>query len=86
MIKSFTMRLGLILALSIATLVFLLTIALTSLISHRASDALEKEIGERLSTTSHQLADKLDFYMWSRYQEVQLLQGLDLEDRDVWWR
>jgi len=82
MIKSFTMRLGLILALSIATLVFLLTIALTSLISHRASDSLEQEIGERLSTTSHQLADKLDFYMWSRYQEVQLLQGLDLEDRD----
>ncbi|MDA5560402.1 hypothetical protein PJK55_06595 [Exiguobacterium sp. MMG028] len=40
MIKSFTMRLGLILALSIATLVFLLTIALTSLISHRASDSL----------------------------------------------
>ena len=83
MIKSFTMRLGLILALSIATLVFLLTIALTSLISHRASDSLEQEIGERLSTTSHQLADKLDFYMWSRYQEVQLLQGLDLEDRDA---
>ncbi|WP_214702558.1 MULTISPECIES: diguanylate cyclase [unclassified Exiguobacterium] len=80
MIKSFTMRLGLILALSIATLVFLLTIALTSLISHRASDSLEQEIGERLSTTSHQLADKLDFYMWSRYQEVQLLQGLDLEE------
>ncbi|MCT4786990.1 PDC sensor domain-containing protein, partial [Exiguobacterium aestuarii] len=83
MIKSFTMRLGLILALSIATLVFLLTIALTSLISHRASDSLEQEIGERLSTTSHQLADKLDFYMWSRYQEVQLLQGLDLEDPDA---
>lgn len=81
--KSFTMRLGLILALSIATLVFLLTIALTSLISHRASDSLEQEIGERLSTTSHQLADKLDFYMWSRYQEVQLLQGLDLEDPDA---
>ncbi|MDE0562175.1 PDC sensor domain-containing protein [Exiguobacterium sp. B2(2022)] len=83
MIKSFTMRLGLILALSIATLVFLLTIALTSLISHRASDSLEQEIGKRLSTTSHQLADKLDFYMWSRYQEVQLLQGLDLEDPDA---
>lgn len=75
--KSFSMRLGLILALSIATLVFLLTITLTYMTSQRSAASLEAEIGERLSMTSHQLVDKLDFYMWSRYQEVQLLQGLD---------
>lgn len=71
------MRLGLILALSIATLVFLLTITLTYMTSQRSAASLEAEIGERLSMTSHQLVDKLDFYMWSRYQEIQLLQGLD---------
>lgn len=75
--KSFSMRLGLILALSIATLVFLLTITLTYMTSQRSAASLEAEIGERLSMTSHQLVDKLDFYMWSRYQEIQLLQGLD---------
>ncbi|TCI53814.1 sensor domain-containing diguanylate cyclase [Exiguobacterium sp. SH1S21] len=75
--KSFSMRLGLILGLSIASLVFILTLALTYTISERSAASLEREIGERLSTTSHQLVDKLDFYMWSRYQEVQLLQGLD---------
>lgn len=75
--KSFSMRLGLILALSIATLVFILTLVLTYIISQRSAASLEQEIGERLSATSHQLVDKLDFYMWSRYQEVQLLQGLD---------
>lgn len=79
--KSFTMRLGLILALSIATLVFLLTLTLTYLISQRSADSLEQEIGEQLSTTSHQLVDKLDFYMWSRYKEVQLLQGLDWKEQ-----
>ncbi|TCI23549.1 diguanylate cyclase [Exiguobacterium sp. SL-9] len=75
--KSFSMRLGLILALSIATLVFLLTITLTYMTSQRSAASLEAEIGERLSMTSHQLVDKLDFYMWSRYQEIQLLQGLE---------
>lgn len=81
--KFVTMRLGLILALSIATLVFLLTVTLTYTISQRSGASLEEEIGERLSMTSHQLVDKLDFYMWSRYQEVQLLQGLDaLNDPD----
>lgn len=78
--KSFTMRLGMILALSIATLVFTLSVTLTLLIRDRATESLKQEIGAGLSTTSHQLADKLDFYMWSRYQEVQLLQGLDLRD------
>ncbi|WP_396129421.1 hypothetical protein [Exiguobacterium mexicanum] len=59
--KSFSMRLGLILALSIATLVFLLTITLTYMTSQRSAASLEAEIGERLSMTSHQLVDKLDF-------------------------
>lgn len=78
--KPFPMRLRLIVALSISILVFLLTLILTYSISQKSAASLEEEIGERLAMNSHQLVDKLDFYMWSRYQEVQLLQGLEALD------
>ncbi|MCR2804147.1 sensor domain-containing diguanylate cyclase [Paenibacillus soyae] len=47
------------------------------LISQRTSSELKKEIGGNLAGLAFQLSDKLDHYMWSRYNEILLLSGLE---------
>ncbi|WML58583.1 diguanylate cyclase domain-containing protein [Neobacillus sp. PS2-9] len=45
-------------------------------IGHQASEKIEKEIGNTLSATAYQMADKLDFFMWSRSGEIDVVSQL----------
>ncbi|MEK3883494.1 sensor domain-containing diguanylate cyclase [Paenibacillus sp. PL2-23] len=48
------------------------------LISQRTSQELRKEIGGNLSGLAFQMSDKLDHYMWSRYNEILMLSTLNV--------
>lgn len=74
--KKFSIRFDVLLALLIAGLFFVMTLSLTFLISNRATDRLQDEVGTTLSATAYQLSDKLDHYMWSRTAEVNVLRTL----------
>ncbi|OIN68309.1 diguanylate cyclase [Exiguobacterium sp. KRL4] len=73
---NWSIRFDALLALLIAVLFFIMTLCLTFLISHRATDRLKEEVGTTLSATAYQLSDKLDHYMWSRTAEVNVLRTL----------
>ncbi|WP_041255946.1 hypothetical protein [Exiguobacterium antarcticum] len=73
---NWSIRFDALLALLIAVLFFIMTLCLTFLISHRATDRLKDEVGTTLSATAYQLSDKLDHYMWSRTAEVNVLRTL----------
>ncbi|MEH7299404.1 diguanylate cyclase domain-containing protein [Neobacillus drentensis] len=45
-------------------------------IGHQASEKVENEIGNTLSATAYQMADKLDFFMWSRSGEIDIVSQL----------
>ncbi|WP_413305669.1 diguanylate cyclase [Bacillus sp. 1P10SD] len=45
-------------------------------IGHQACEKVEKEIGNSLSATAYQMADKLDFFMWSRSGEIDIVSQL----------
>jgi hypothetical protein len=66
----------------VAAIFALVIIGLTSVISiaisNQSSDILKKEIGHTLSTTAFQMADKLDYFMWSRIAEIEVISELDL--------
>ncbi len=55
-----------------------LTCLISIAISHQASSMLKKEIGNTLSTTAYQLADKLDYFMWSRIAEIDVISELEV--------
>ncbi|MEH7157545.1 sensor domain-containing diguanylate cyclase [Neobacillus drentensis] len=61
--------------------IFALTTILSLMIGQKSSDKIENEIGNTLSATAYQMADKLDFFMWSRVGEIDVLSQLkDLQE------
>lgn len=58
-------------------LVLLLTIILSLLLGRTAAGEMKQEIGEALSGTAYQMADKLDFFMFSRFGEIEVFSSLD---------
>lgn len=63
-------------ALMFAIGIIALAAILSYTIGHQASDKIEKEIGNTLSSTAYQMADKLDFFMWSRAGEIDIVSQL----------
>ncbi|WP_442596489.1 sensor domain-containing diguanylate cyclase [Neobacillus sp. D3-1R] len=59
-----------------AIVIFGLTIVLSFSIGKQSSEKVKNEIGHALSTTAYQMADKLDFFMWSRSAEMDILSQL----------
>jgi len=84
--KQVSIRFGTLVALSIALLVFILTLVLTYMIGSRSTRDIESKAGASLAASAHQLADKMDYSMWARKAEVDLLANLpvlqDPEERD----
>lgn len=61
--------------------IFALTTILSLMIGQKSSNKIENEIGNTLSATAYQMADKLDFFMWSRAGEIDVLSQLkDLQE------
>ncbi|WNB93854.1 diguanylate cyclase domain-containing protein [Bacillus sp. NEB1478] len=63
-------------ALTFAFFIFITTVFLSMTISKQSSKKLENEVGESLAGVAFQMADKLDYFMWSRYQEIQVFSQL----------
>ncbi|MDP4083123.1 MAG: diguanylate cyclase [Bacillota bacterium] len=63
-------------AIIFAAVIFSLTTILTISIGNHSSQKVKSEIGDTLSTVSYQMADKLDFFMWSRVGEMDILSQL----------
>lgn len=61
-----------------ALLIIVTTIAVSALISTKATSTIQGEVSESLERTAFQMADKLDHYMWSRFNEVSLLSQLQV--------
>lgn len=66
---------------TIVTLLFagmltILTFLLGSIFTEKATDVVQKEVGQSLEGYSFQMADKLDFFMATRFTEVQLVANL----------
>ncbi|WP_114570513.1 sensor domain-containing diguanylate cyclase [Exiguobacterium flavidum] len=74
--KQVSIRFGTLVALSIALLVFILTLVLTYTIGSRSTRDIENEAGASLAASAYQLADKMDYSMWARKAEVDLLANL----------
>lgn len=64
-------------AVSFVSIIAVLIIVISSIISFRTTEEYKNQIGNMLSQTSFQMADKLDHYMWSRYGEVSILSKLE---------
>ncbi|TCT12206.1 diguanylate cyclase (GGDEF)-like protein [Natranaerovirga pectinivora] len=64
-------------AITFGALIIGLTILLGILIGHKTSYEFRNEIGNALSETAFQMADKLDQYMWSRSGEIEILAELE---------
>ncbi|WP_438315305.1 sensor domain-containing diguanylate cyclase [Sporosarcina sp. FA9] len=58
---------------AIASLSILL---LSIIIGYRSTNIVEEEIGNALGETAHIMSNQLDQYMWSRYENVQLLSNI----------
>lgn len=58
--------------------IFGLTCVISIGISHQSSGMLKEEIGNTLSTTAYQMADKLDYFMWSRLAELEVISELEV--------
>jgi diguanylate cyclase (GGDEF)-like protein len=65
-------------ALSFALIIVIVITSVSIVYGQRTKTALEREIGESLTSLSHGMGDKLDRYMWSRYNEIILLGTLDV--------
>ncbi|MDR7072397.1 sensor domain-containing diguanylate cyclase [Fictibacillus barbaricus] len=64
-------------ALTFALFIFITTVFLSITISKQSSKKLEKEVGDSLAGVAFQMADKLDYFMWSRFQEIQVFSQLE---------
>ncbi|SFC30530.1 hypothetical protein SAMN05443252_102650 [Bacillus sp. OV322] len=71
-----SMKLRTIFAISFAFLIFIFSAILSSAISNRTTSQLKGEAGNSLYEAAFQMADKLDYFMWSRYSEVEVLSEL----------
>ncbi|KUP05952.1 diguanylate cyclase [Bacillus coahuilensis p1.1.43] len=72
-----TIKLRTFVALLFAVIIILLTVSLSYFIGQQSSEKVTAEIGNSLSTTAYQMADKLDFFMWSREGEIEVLSELE---------
>ncbi|MBH0155324.1 GGDEF domain-containing protein [Fictibacillus sp. 5RED26] len=61
------------LSVSISLIILATSLFLSIFISDKSSELLEKEIGNSLASSAFQLSHNLDSFMWSRYQELQVL-------------
>lgn len=71
-----SMKLRTIFAISFAFLILIFCAILSSAISSRTTSVLKGEAGNLLYGAAFQMADKLDYFMWSRYSEVDVLSEL----------
>lgn len=60
-------------ALFFGVIIIVLTMLLSITISRHSGETIKREIGNSLSTTAYNMADKLDYFMWSRIGEVEAL-------------
>ncbi|MHA6482244.1 sensor domain-containing diguanylate cyclase [Paenibacillus sp. strain BS8-2] len=72
------MKLSTYFALSFALIIVIVIASVSIIYGQRTKTSLEREIGESLSSISHGMGDKLDRYMWSRYNEILLFGTLDV--------
>lgn len=71
-------------ALSSAVLISLISLLLSWTIGNRASDEIERQIGSSLKETSYHMAEKLDYFMWSRAAEIDIISKLkDMKSPDT---
>ncbi|WP_068619876.1 sensor domain-containing diguanylate cyclase [Paenibacillus tuaregi] len=63
--------------LAFAGLIIVLTALLSLIIGRESSKEIENTIGSSLAEVSYQMAEKLDYFMWSRAGEIQVLSKLD---------
>ncbi|WP_259391666.1 diguanylate cyclase domain-containing protein [Paenibacillus sp. 1011MAR3C5] len=63
-------------SLSFAFLIIVVIVSMSVVISQRTSHEVREEIGGSLAALAYQMSDKLDYYMWSRYNEILLLSHL----------
>ncbi len=66
------------LSLVFGLLMILLTILLGVVINRISSTNIEKEIGNTLGGIAYQMSDKLDYFMWSRSGEIDVVSKLDV--------
>ncbi|GAK42746.1 diguanylate cyclase [Paenibacillus sp. TCA20] len=66
-------KLRTVLVFAFTVIVIMLTLIMGSILSHRAENSLQKEIGQSLANIAYQMSDKLDNFMWSRQGEVEML-------------
>ncbi|TXC91291.1 diguanylate cyclase [Metabacillus litoralis] len=69
-------------AISFLCFIVLLTASLTIVLSMKSSNEIKDEIGDSTSNIAYQMSDKLDFFMWSRYSEIEMLSQLNLFKED----
>ncbi|WP_226669523.1 diguanylate cyclase domain-containing protein [Metabacillus litoralis] len=69
-------------AISFLLFIVLLTAFLTTVISIKSSEEIKAEIGDSISSIAYQMSDKLDFFMWSRYSEIEMISQLNLYKED----
>lgn len=73
-----TLKLSTYFVLSFALIIVIVITSVSIVYGQRTKSALEREIGESLTSLSYGMGDKLDRYMWSRYNEIMLLGTLDV--------
>ncbi|WP_255298341.1 diguanylate cyclase domain-containing protein [Brevibacillus dissolubilis] len=77
------MKLRTYVAVIFAAVIFLLTAVLVLTIGKQSGEKMKEEIGNQLSTTAYQMADKLDFFMWARAGEIDVISQLkDIKNPD----
>ncbi|VYU53638.1 diguanylate cyclase [Clostridium tertium] len=64
-------------ALNFALIIIVLITTISYIISYKSMKEYKNQIGNTLSETAFQMADKLDRYMWAKYREVDLLSNMD---------
>ena len=64
-------------ALNFALIIIVLITTISYIISYKSMKEYKNQIGNTLSETAFQMADKLDRYMWAKYRKVDLLSNMD---------
>lgn len=78
---SINLRTYFILIFSIFIIIF--TTAISFIINKESSERAQEQISEALTEEAYEMANQLDYFMWARYGEVQILSTLDtLQQQD----
>lgn len=72
---SINLRTYFILILSVFVILFTTIISIT--INNESSQSVEEHINHSLTEKAYQIAEKLDYFMWSRYGEITILSNLE---------